>query len=204
MDKKNETPKAWHSSSPLYTSFLYNYHRNMPETRSETLAKSKRALGATGHHYNTLEKARFKQAISEFEHNRPTSSTRCKADIFRRFNIPKPSAYRLLAESSDRRTSHQEEHEETRGRPSKVTPQQLQKCEHIVTSFGYQGRSLTWEQLAFEADINVSSRTIRRAMGTMDYRRCIACRKAWVSPQLAEKRKTFAALILEKYPYKKD
>ena len=28
VDKKNETPKAWHSSSPLYTQFFHDYQRN--------------------------------------------------------------------------------------------------------------------------------------------------------------------------------
>ena len=37
-------------------------------------------------------------------------------------------------------------------------------------------------------------------MGSLDYRRCIACRAAWTSPHLAAKRVEFAKLMLAKYP----
>ena len=78
----------------------------MPETRLQAIAKANTVAYATGNHYNTPQKARFKQAVEEFKLNGPTSSARSKSDIFKRFQIPRRSAYRLLAEESDRKKSH--------------------------------------------------------------------------------------------------
>jgi hypothetical protein len=45
---------------------------------------------------------------------------------------------------------------------------------------------MTWETLGYEAGLeDVSEHTIKRAMGRLDYRKCVACRKAWVSRKLA-------------------
>ena len=69
----------------------------MPETRLQAIAKANTVAYATGNHYNTLQKARFKQAVEEFELNGPTSLARSKSNIFKRFQIPRRSAYRCNA-----------------------------------------------------------------------------------------------------------
>ena len=37
-------------------------------------------------------------------------------------------------------------------------------------------------------------------MGTMDYRKCIACTRGWVNKKTAGKRLDWARYMLEKYP----
>ena len=61
-----------------------------------------------------------------------------------------------------------------------------------------------WEQLGFEAGVDCSGRTIKRAMGTMNYHKCIACKKGWVNPSLAKVRKEYSTVMLERYPEAKD
>jgi hypothetical protein len=52
----------------------------------------------------------------------------------------------------------------------------------ILQDYGMDGRILTWEQLTFEADIeDISGRTIRRHMHTIHYRKCLACKRGWIS-----------------------
>ncbi|KAF1809579.1 hypothetical protein P152DRAFT_461262 [Eremomyces bilateralis CBS 781.70] len=72
--------------------------------------------------------------------------------------------------------------------------------DQLVEEMDSQDREMTWETLATEADIDCSGRTIQRAMQSLDYHKCIACRKAWVSKQLATKRVAYAKKMLAKYP----
>lgn len=41
-------------------------------------------------------------------------------------------------------------------------------------------------------------------MGTMNYHKCIACRKGWVNEHLAERRVQYATTMLQRYPEPKD
>lgn len=78
---------------------------------------------------------------------------------------------------------------------------------------------MTWETLAQEAEVYnleflangtrskkagtlVSSRTIQRAMGRLDYYKCITCQTGQVSKDLAKRRLKWAKDILKKYPTK--
>ncbi|KAF1966371.1 hypothetical protein BU23DRAFT_663269, partial [Bimuria novae-zelandiae CBS 107.79] len=49
-----------------------------------------------------------------------------------------------------------------------------------------------------------SARIIKRAIGTLNYRKCIACKKGWVNKATAANRKQYAELMLERYPQQKD
>ena len=40
---------------------------------------------------------------------------------------------------------------------------------------------------------------MRRAMGSLDYHKCVACRKAWVSDKLGQLRKNWVATMLKRY-----
>lgn len=61
--------------------------------------------------------------------------------------------------------------------------------EKILWDYGFEGRSLTWLGLAEAAGLLVyTERIIRAVMGTLGYRKCIACTKAWVSPTSCQKR----------------
>lgn len=53
--------------------------------------------------------------------------------------------------------------------------------------WGIEARSYTWEQLGYEVGLECSGRIIRKAMGTMDYHKCIACRRGWVNEKKPER-----------------
>jgi hypothetical protein len=77
--------------------------------------------------------------------------------------------------------------------------------DRILQDYRIDGRILTWEQLGHEAGLEgISGRTIRRHIGTIGYRKCLACRKGWVSTQTAQNRVNFASLMLSRYPEAKD
>ena len=45
--------------------------------------------------------------------------------------------------------------------------------ERLSENEGLEGRSLPWLQLGFEAQVDASETTIRRAMGSFDYHKCL-------------------------------
>lgn len=51
--------------------------------------------------------------------------------------------------------------------------------EQILEEDGFYARALTWEQLGYEAGLDVSGKIIKHWMETMDYHKYIACRKGW-------------------------
>jgi hypothetical protein len=59
---------------------------------------------------------------------------------------------------------------------------------------------MTWSKNAEELDLDVSGQTLRHHIGSMDYHRCIACSKGWISGNLAPKRKAGAEVMKEKCP----
>jgi len=61
---------------------------------------------------------------------------------------------------------------------------------------------MSWATLGNEVDLDINPRTIRRAMGKLNYHKCVVCRKGWVSHALAKERIEYAKRILERYPIK--
>lgn len=70
---------------------------------------------------------------------------------------------------------------ETRGPKRIITPAQIREMKKILENEGLEGRSLTWSQLGIEAQVNVSEATIRRAIGSLNYHKCLACQGGWQS-----------------------
>jgi hypothetical protein len=58
---------------------------------------------------------------------------------------------------------------------------------------------MTWLQIAEELDLDVSGQTLRHHMSFMDYHKCIACSKRWISGNLAPKQKAWAKVMKDKY-----
>lgn len=141
-------------------------------------------------HYPTPVKARLRGTEAYLtNHHIP----HCKMDLFREFGIrSKPRGWAILTSNSDRRHP---EHEK-RGRPPIITPEDLRRMEELLWKYGFQARQLSWKALANEAGITASARTVERAMGTLHYRKCIACEKGWVSPSNAGRRVKAAQLAL--------
>ncbi len=153
-------------------------------------------------HHDTPTKAKVQGAIEFCERmNIPYF----KNDVFKTFGVSKHQGYQMLQpEASARRRNNDPEHEETRGRKSLISDKDIREMERVLESEGFEARALTWEQLGFEVGLECSGDTIKRAMGTMNYHKCIACMKGWVSPSTATKRVEYAVIMLERYPEKED
>ena len=96
-------------------------------------------------------------------------------------------------------------HTEKRGRKSELGWKEILKMDRIIEEYGEEARQLSWQALAFEAGCKeVSGRTVQRAMGTMGYRQCVACRKEWVNPSNWKYRVEYAKIMLERYPNPED
>jgi hypothetical protein len=74
--------------------------------------------------------------------------------------------------------------------------------EDIIENCGWEGRTLTWAQLADEVELqDCSVRLIRDTMGDRGYHICKACRKPYVCPDLAKRRLTWVEDMKAKYPH---
>jgi hypothetical protein len=124
-------------------------------------------------HHCTPQKAKIQGTI---EYLQAKGITGQKEAVFRHFGVPARTGYRLLTTGS-RRHHNDMFIPEKRGRKSIITEEQLRRMERIVEEYGFDGRALTWLQLGHEAGVEASWRTIQRAMGTLNYRKCIACKK---------------------------
>ena len=124
-----------------------------------------------------------------------------KSDFFRVFGASKQIGWKMLSDSS--RTRYNADVSETRGRQSIVTPRHIREMERVLETEGMEARGLTWEQLGYEVGLECCGRTIQRAMETMDYHKCVACRKGWVNESTAKRRVEWATVMKERYPKKK-
>ena len=119
----------------------------------------------------------------------------CKQDLFQYFNVPPRFDYRAIAQGVSRRRHHQNK-PETRGRKTSIDPDTVRQMEEILESGDFENRALSWAQLGQSVGLSgrhaVHPRTIKNILGDLDYHKCIACQKQWVSNQIAEKRIAFA------------
>lgn len=77
--------------------------------------------------------------------------------------------------------------------------------EDIIETTRQEGCTLTWLQLAEEAQIeDVSTRIIRETMHARGYHVCKACQVIYVDKDLAPRREKWARDMLAKYPRKED
>jgi hypothetical protein len=128
-----------------------------------------------------------------------------KASVFRQFNVGKTQGWQILREGRDRRRLGVEQQRvETRGRPPSISSEDLHRMERIIEDCDVEGRSMSWDTLAYESGLDVSPRTIQRATGTLNYYKCIACRKGWVNKVTALNRIEYAKLMKARYPHQDD
>ncbi|KAK5651023.1 hypothetical protein OQA88_1807 [Cercophora sp. LCS_1] len=78
--------------------------------------------------------------------------------------------------------------------------------EKVIWEHGIEGRMLSYQGLLMEAGVDkeVSTRTVQRALGQRDWRRCVACTRSFVNSKLAERRVEEARRSLEYRPCKGD
>jgi hypothetical protein len=93
---------------------------------------------------------------------------------------------------------------ERRGRKPKLSVEQLREADRFLQDYGFEARVLTWQQLAFELGFDVHGDTLRSALGSMNYHKCIACTKGWVSKKLAKSWVHFCETCLALKPKPED
>lgn len=99
-----------------------------------------------------------------------------KEDVFRAFDVFSRQGWDFLCDDSSSRRCHNDaSQEESRGRKSVISPEKIYEMERILETEGIETRAYTWEQLGYEVGLECSGRTIKKAMGTIDYHKCIAC-----------------------------
>ena len=152
-------------------------------------------------HHSTPNKAKIQGAI-EFCQNMKIPFF--KADVFRTFNVSHFTGYRILNGESSKQFHNQFDQMETRERKSIISLAQIREMEKILKKEGMEARRLTWKQLGYEIRLDCCGRTIKNVMGTMDYHKCIACKKGWVNASTTKRRVEWVTVMKERYFEKKD
>lgn len=157
------------------------------------------------HHCTTPQKARIQGTVDflkakgiPFHYN----------DVFRYHGARESAGYAALREPREinARTFHSA-FNETRGQQkNKLSEKDLDILEASLWEHKFDARTIPWGAMPAAAglDVEVSGRTVQRAMGQRDWRKCIACSRSYVSPRQAQKREEYARIMLEKYPRKED
>ena len=160
----------------------------MVYTRQASRLSQRLQSNASNPHHDTPTKSRLRAAYRERKRHVFTTPYDSNNSLFQDYGIARSSAYRIIASESlnpsDRTFHNQPGIQETRGRPKKITDDDLSRMDAIIQSCDVQGRAMTWETLGYEARLDVSVGTIRRAIGLLDYHKYAACCKGWVSDKL--------------------
>lgn len=127
-----------------------------------------------------------------------------KSDVFRFYGVSHSTGYRLLRTPVRPRTEDGHLVNETRGRKSLITSEQIRNMEQVLESEGFTDKGLSWEQLGVEAGVKASAHTMRKFFGTMDYHHCINCQRGWQSPANRAARVEYARNMLERFPSPSD
>ena len=154
-------------------------------------------------HWTTPSRSALQHGFKLLEQNRadPTRPSGLNTtQLLSVLGIPRTTAYRIAKAGTARRSSKLE----TRGRKRILTEKDIDYLELLILRGGFDGRTLTFETLAQEIDVEVSARTIRRTFKQLQYRRCLACRRTWVHPKLAQQRVEFARKMLARFPTSDD
>jgi transposase len=99
--------------------------------------------------------------------------------------VPKSTVARICKNRKERRNKLRT------GRPPKLTKHDTRRILAIATK-NWNGRKLSFHQLAKEAGIAASGKTVKRALRKLGYRRCRACRKPFICVDNQKKRRAYA------------
>ncbi|EDU42948.1 HMG box protein [Pyrenophora tritici-repentis] len=154
--------------------------------------------------FDTPKKARIKGAAEFMD---AKGIPYLHTDLFAFNHVSKQQGWAILKEKGvehDRTHHNDPTTEEKRGRKPKLSQKDLERCDRFLQDVGWDGRVLTWPQLAEELQLDVSGNTLRSVLGSMDYHKCIACTKGWVSRKLAKKRVEHSETMLALKPTAED
>jgi len=145
-------------------------------------------------------------SISTLESTGVWNGLHNKRAIFQYYGVSKTRGYEILRTQPDSdRTFPRTDEKETRGAKRIITSAYIQKMEDILAEGDVQDKAMSWKTLGIEAGIKeASERTIQRALGRLDYHKCVACRRSWVSTGVRQRRVEYAKEMLSKYPRPED
>jgi transposase len=108
--------------------------------------------------------------------------------------VPKSTVARICKNRKERRNHYRI------GQPRKLTKHDTRRILAIATK-NWDGRKLSYHQLAKEAGVTASGKTVKRALRKLGYRRCRACRKPFISVQNQWARRGYAQEHADKDGY---
>ena len=118
-------------------------------------------------HWDTPSKSRLKTSanlLEQFSQSSPGAPYFSRRQLFQQLQVPEASGRRIIKQNDPRRLHNSNTRPETRGREHALTERDIRHLELILWQSGFDGRSLTWKSLAFEANLDISERTVRRVM----------------------------------------
>ena len=136
------------------------------------------SLRSTGTHLKKARLQAYAQACRSGLLRSPGGYHMTLRGLFRREQIPPTTGFRITNSTDPRRLTHSKIWTETRGSKKKLSERDIRYVETLLWRAGYDGRILSWDTLAIEASLEVSARTLQRAMVQKDWRRCLACRRS--------------------------
>ncbi|KAF1960716.1 hypothetical protein CC80DRAFT_523056 [Byssothecium circinans] len=139
--------------------------------------------------YDTPRKARIKGAIDFCDWRRLPYY---KTDVFRFNGVSRQRGYEIISQDNPEadRTHHNSKiSPEKRGRPPLLSSKDIERCDRFLQDLGWDAR----------LNFDVAGNTLKEAIGSMDYHKCIACTKGWVSKRTAKTRHEWATNMLAAY-----
>ncbi len=101
-----------------------------------------------------------------------------KENIFRTFNVSSREGWRFLNDRNfSRGLGNDSNVEDHRGSKSLISQKKIREMEDILETEGIEAHVYTGEQLGFEVGLECSGHTVKGAIGTMEYHKCIAYRR---------------------------
>jgi hypothetical protein len=181
-----------------------------PHTPPEPAASIDRTIGtrAPGGEYSTPHRTALKTVVWWGAQKSPLHRIP-KAEIFRKLQFTHTQAYLVLKDqlpgTETARTFQNNPLRDTairRGPRLKIPKVKIDQMEDIIKNCGWEGRTLTWSQLKEQVELeDCSDRLIRETMGDRGYHICKACKKPYICPDLADRRKKWAEDMKAKYPH---
>jgi hypothetical protein len=163
-------------------------HESKPNENNSTelkaLKQQKPKLKKPHQTEETVNNMKFK-VQGTIEYLRAKGIYHTKQDVFEHFGVARTRGYEMLGNRDRRKRKPGDP--ETRGRPTKLSKESVNRMDEILQAWGIEGRAMTWKGLAVEAEVpNVSWRTIQRTMQKRGYRKCKACSKTYAAPDMAD------------------
>jgi hypothetical protein len=104
-----------------------------------------------------------------------------KKDLFRVFDALKQTDWKMLTRENFSRIKNNVDISKIRERHSVMTSTHIRDMKRILETKNMKTRALTWAQLSYEMRLKCSDRTTQRVMRTINYYKCVACRRNWVN-----------------------